>query len=128
MLGSRFLLLNHTGRKSGRQRQTVLEVAGHDREAGTYLVASGWGPRSDWYQNVSQNPQVIIQVGTERLQMVAEPLTAEQSGEAMVDYARRYPAAARALTRFIGYQVDGSESAYRQLGQIRIPFVRFRRP
>jgi len=44
----------------------------------------------------------------------------------MVDYARRYPSAARALTRFIGYQVDGTEQAYRDLGREKVPFVRFR--
>jgi deazaflavin-dependent oxidoreductase (nitroreductase family) len=63
ILGGRFLLLEHIGRKSGRTRQTVLEVVGHDAESGRYVVASGWGTRSDWFQNVERGPRVTVQVG-----------------------------------------------------------------
>ena len=45
IFGERMLLLNHIGRISGKQHQTILEVAGHDRSDGSYVVASGWGPR-----------------------------------------------------------------------------------
>jgi deazaflavin-dependent oxidoreductase (nitroreductase family) len=125
LLDKRFLLLQHTGRKSGLARETVLEVTNHDREGSSYIVASAWGAKSDWYRNVQHTPQVTIHVGRDRLDMTAELLSPEQSGEAMVSYARRYPTAARALVRLIGYQVDGTEQAYRELGQEKIPFVRF---
>ncbi len=36
LLGERFLKLTHTGRKSGLERETVLEVVKHNREAGVY--------------------------------------------------------------------------------------------
>ncbi|MFJ8073778.1 hypothetical protein ACIQ7Q_07515 [Streptomyces sp. NPDC096176] len=41
----------------------------------------------------------------------------------MTEYARRHPRAARALCRYMGFPVDGSESAYRAAGE-QIPFVR----
>lgn len=125
LLGQRFLLLNHTGRKSGRVRQTVLEVAGHDEESDTYLVAAGFGPRSDWYRNLLKRPEVTIQVGRRRLPVVAELLSAAESGEEMVDYARRHPTAVRALSRALGFEAD-SEADYRKLGQESVPFVAFR--
>lgn len=38
LFGSRLLMLEHTGRKSGTRRYVVLEVVGHPRP-GTYVVA-----------------------------------------------------------------------------------------
>ena len=125
VLGERFLLLNHVGRKSGRVRRSVLEVAGHDEETDTYLVAAGFGPRSDWYRNLLETPEATIQVGRRRLQVVAEPLLPVESGKAMVDYARRHPMAVRGLMRVLGLKAD-SEADYRTLGQEAVPFVSFR--
>ncbi|MCA9848813.1 MAG: nitroreductase family deazaflavin-dependent oxidoreductase, partial [Dehalococcoidia bacterium] len=46
LLGGRFLLMEHVGRRSGLVRRVVVEVVHHDRDADTYTVASGFGPRS----------------------------------------------------------------------------------
>ena len=48
LLGDRFLLLTHIGRKSGQLRQNVLEVVEHDEATGAYVIASGWGDKADW--------------------------------------------------------------------------------
>ena len=123
LLGGRFLLLNHTGRKSGRPRRTVLEVVDHDPNTGTYYVASGFGTSSDWYQNIIETPEVSIQVGDKRLAARAFPLVPDQSGEAMIDYAHRNPHAAKQLMRLCGYEVDGSDKDYFTMGHDLIPFV-----
>ncbi|MFQ5399606.1 MAG: nitroreductase family deazaflavin-dependent oxidoreductase [Anaerolineae bacterium] len=123
LLGRRFLLLNHVGRKTGLPRQAVVEVAKYDEESNTYTVASGFGKKSDWYRNLLKTPEVTIQVGLKKMAVTAVPLTPEQSGEEMVDYARRYPTAARNLTKLIGYQISGSEAEYRAIGQDVVPFV-----
>jgi deazaflavin-dependent oxidoreductase (nitroreductase family) len=125
MLGGRFLLLNHVGRKSGLPRQAVLEVAGHDAQKDTYTVASGFGANSDWYQNVLKTPDVTIQVGRKQVAVRARPLYPDESGQVMVDYARRNPTAAKSLMRFCGYRVDGSEQDYFIMGHDHIPFVVF---
>lgn len=123
LLGNRFLMLRHRGRKSGLVRYAVLEVAGHHPSTGAYLVASGWGKRSDWYQNVLQDPSVTIQVGRKRLEAMAVALSAEESGQAMVEYARSHPKAARNLMRTLGIAADGTEEGYRRAGTDEIPFV-----
>ena len=123
LLGNRFLLLWHTGRKSGLTRMTVLEVAGYDEGADTYYVASGWGAKSDWYRNLLKTPEITVQVGRRRRPMVAFPLSPEASGETMVDYSRRHPAAARGLTRVRGLKITGTEAEYRRIGRELIPFV-----
>jgi deazaflavin-dependent oxidoreductase (nitroreductase family) len=127
LLGSRFLLLNHMGRKSGLPRQTVLEVVNHEQETDTYSVAVGFGPQTDWYRNLLKTPQASIQVGRRKLDVIADPLAPEASAEAMVDYARRHPAAARNLSRLLGYDVaQGNEEEYRRVGRDVVQFVALR--
>ena len=118
LLGRRFLLLTHIGRKSGLERKTVLEVVRYNKATSTFIVAAGFGPGSDWYRNIRANPQVTVQCGPQRLPMVAHFLTPEQSGEELVDYARRHPQAMRELSKFMGYRLDGSEADIRAFGQI----------
>jgi len=123
LLGGKFLLLNHTGRKSGQPSQAVLEVDDYDSVTNTYLVASGFGRKSDWYQNILKTPEVTIQVGRKRMAAVAEPLSPEASGEAMVQYARKNPRAARNLARLLGHELSGTEEEYRTVAEKYIPFV-----
>lgn len=123
LLGGRFLLLNHIGRKSGLPRQAVVEVVRHDPATGSYIIASGFGEKSDWLRNLRATPDVMIQVGRRKLAVRAERLTVEAGSTEMADYARRYPVAARTLARSMGMQVDGSVEGYRACGAL-IPFVR----
>lgn len=123
LLGERFVLLRHRGRVSGAERQVVLEVVEHDRASGTVTVASGFGPRADWYRNVLAEPRVAIQVGRQRWVATAVPCTTDEGGDLMARYAPAHPRAARQLCGFMGFQVDGSIEDYREVGR-RIPFIR----
>ena len=126
LLGGRFLLLNHVGRKSGLPRQVVLEVVNHDPATGNYTVASGFGATSDWYRNLQAAPDVTIQVGRKKMAVTAHFLSQSEGGEVMMDYAQRYPKAALALSKTLGYPVgQGTPEEYRSVGE-GIPFVEFR--
>lgn len=124
LLGSRFLLLTHTGRKSGLKRQVVLEVVRHDKETNTFVVAAGFGEKSAWYQNIQVKPQVNIRSGSGQWEMTASFLTADQAGEELSTYAKRYPMAMRELARFMGYRLDGTPEDIQAMGQT-IPMVAF---
>ncbi|TQK52393.1 deazaflavin-dependent oxidoreductase (nitroreductase family) [Streptomyces sp. SLBN-118] len=54
LFGKRLLLLHHTGRPTGLDRRVVLEVAAYERADESWTVASGFGPKSDWYQNLRE--------------------------------------------------------------------------
>lgn len=125
ILGGRFLLINHVGRKSGQPRQAVVEVVRHDAATGTYIVCSGFGEHAQWFQNVMHTPDVTIQVGRRSLAVHAERLPVAAGGDEMVDYARRHPKSAAELAKFMGFTVDGSEAGYRAVGE-QLPFVAFR--
>ena len=124
LLGKRMLLLTHTGRISGLQRQAVLEVVDHDPEQNTYVIASGFGRKSDWFRNIQAQPNVIIGVGRAGIPARAEVLSANDGGQAIVDYGRRHPRAIKNLAGLMGYQLDGTEADLYELGSQWIPLVR----
>jgi deazaflavin-dependent oxidoreductase (nitroreductase family) len=122
LLGERFVLLNHVGRKSGQPRQAVVEVVRHAKETGAYIVASGFGEKSDWYQNVIAHPGITIQVGRRRMAARAERLPLPQAADEMLDYNRHHPATLRTLAGILGYRSDGSEADVRFLAGV-IPIL-----
>ena len=99
LLGDRFLRLSHTGRKSGLQRQNVLEVVHHQVETNTYYVASGFGEKSDWCLNISKNRSVGVQVGKHQWPAVAERLSPTEAEEIIMAYATAHPKTLKQLAR-----------------------------
>ncbi|KAA0108646.1 nitroreductase family deazaflavin-dependent oxidoreductase [Mycolicibacterium sp. P1-5] len=125
IFGRRLLLLNHIGRISGKQHQTVLEVVAHDSADDSYVVASGWGPTAAWYRNILHKPEVVIGVGNRTIMVTALPLSEEEGAELFARYAARHRMVAKhLLPRLMGFSVDGSEADFRAVGQ-HLPFVRF---
>ncbi|MDY6999051.1 MAG: nitroreductase family deazaflavin-dependent oxidoreductase [Actinomycetota bacterium] len=127
LLGDRFLLLHHTGRKSGQPRRAVVEVIKHDQGSDAYFAASGYGAQSDWYRNILAEPEVTIEVGRRTIAATATPLPAEEAGEVMVDYGTRHPKTAKnVLAKLMGISVDGSAADFREAGRT-IDIIRFDR-
>jgi deazaflavin-dependent oxidoreductase (nitroreductase family) len=114
LLGQRFLLLLHTGRKTGRIHRTVVEVVSHDDPLNFYVV-SGWGRKADWYRNIHERPEVQIRVGGRTMPARAEDVSAEKAAGIMEEYTNRYPLAFKELTHFfLGEEMKpGMETARR---------------
>ena len=106
VLGLRFGMLEHVGRKSGKVYQTPLEVVTHDGDR--FVIASGWGPRADWYLNVQANPAVAFWVGSGRYEVEQELLTPEEGAIELGTYRAEHPKAAAALWKAMGLDDDGS--------------------
>ena len=100
LLGHRFLLLTHIGRKSGLPRQTVLEVVRYDPAANVCVIASGWGETSDWLRNIQKTPAVRITIGLRQFAAKASRLALEEAQQELMDYARRHPMAFRKLAAY----------------------------
>lgn len=127
LFGKRFLLLRHTGRKSGKAREAVIEVLRHDEATDRYVVAAAWGEKSDWFRNVRKEPSVQITVGRTTSRRRAEILPASSGAEEFLRYARRHPTAFRALTRTLtGEALAATPEACRALGE-STPVVTFLR-
>jgi len=116
LLGKRFVLLNHVGRKTGQLRQTVVEVVGYDAGAETYYIVSGWGAKSNWYQNLVTQPDITIQVGHHHLKSHARVLTTTDAVQVLLNYRQRHPVSARELSRIMGLNI--ADAAPPDLGKI----------
>lgn len=119
MLGNRFVMIEHTGRRSGRTYRTVVEVIG--RAGNTIDVAAAWGPTSDWFRNVQANPEVVVSSGRLR----DEPATAgvlddAAAGAVFAAYTQNHPRAAATLSRSLGLPLDDPAAMARS-----VPAVRF---
>ena len=126
LLGNRFLLLNHTGRKSGKVYQTVIEVVKHDRQSNSFFVVSGWGNKSDWYQNIQKKPDVIICSGRQILPVHAENIPLAEAVNILNEYTKRYPTAFKELTAlFLGERMQPGMKASQRLAE-KMPMVVFR--
>ncbi|MFC1936446.1 nitroreductase family deazaflavin-dependent oxidoreductase [Chloroflexota bacterium] len=119
MLGKRFVLINHIGRVSGKKRQAVLEVVRYDKETKEVIITAGFGEKTQWYQNVLKNPEISIQLGAKKIDVIAERLSPQQSGEEILGFSKRYPGEAKFI-QLLGYEVDGSDEDYRAAGEMMI--------
>jgi deazaflavin-dependent oxidoreductase (nitroreductase family) len=103
VIGHRFpgsppmLLLTHIGAKSGTTRTTPLVYV--DDPPNVVIVASKGGhPRHpSWYHNLMANPDVTVQVGSERREVHARVATPEER-------KRLWPMAVATYSGYGGYQ------------------------
>ncbi len=93
LFGSRILMLEHIGRKSGDPRYAVLEVVDHPTPD-TYVVASGFGRKAQWFRNVQANPRVRVYAGghTPR-RATARVLDQQETDHTLAAYRSRHPRA-----------------------------------
>ncbi|HEY7151190.1 MAG TPA: nitroreductase family deazaflavin-dependent oxidoreductase [Solirubrobacterales bacterium] len=90
--GTHTLLLTTTGRKSGKERTTPLIYAPHD---GAYTVVASKGGSDDppaWYLNLSENPEVEVQVKGDRFRANARTATADEKPELWRTMVGEWPA------------------------------------
>ena len=124
LLGKRFLLLNHIGRKSGQPRQAVVEVVDYDPKNNIYFVASGFGEKAQWFQNIMHTPQVKIQVGSRKMSARAERLSIEDGERMLLEYAQQHPIALRELSHLLNIPYDGSRESINEMAKV-LPVVAF---
>ena len=128
LLGQRFVLLHHIGRKSGQVRKTVVEVVGHDRASDAYYIVSGWGKHANWYQNLLATPQITIQVGRRHLNVCAEPVPPAEGVRVLLDYRQNHPLATRELSRVLtgANLAKASPAELERIVQEALPMVALR--
>lgn len=128
VLGHRFLRLIHTGRRSGAHHGVVLEVVDEDRRTGAVVVVSGFGPRSDWFRNVTAGGPAWVDLGRGARRARHEVLGPDEAAAVLGDYERRNrlaaPVVRAALGALVGWTYRGTPEDRRRLVE-ELPFVRF---
>ena len=90
LFGSRILMLEHLGRKTGVRRYAVLEVVNHPA-ADTYVVASGFGRKAQWFRNIQAHPGVRVYVGSQPpAPATARVLDQQQADRTLAEYRDRH--------------------------------------
>lgn len=96
LLGRRFVLLEHRGRRSGLIRQVVLETLSTEQDM--IHVVSGYGWSAQWLRNVRADPRVRVTCGWARPRGArAVILPPDEAVSVLDDYRQRHPLAARVL-------------------------------
>ncbi|MGH9307402.1 MAG: nitroreductase family deazaflavin-dependent oxidoreductase [Acidimicrobiales bacterium] len=128
LLGRRFMMLTHVGRRSGKQYHTVLEVIAFDESLREVVVVAGLGPSTDWYRNIQASPPIQVRIGRDRFQPVVRHLDEDEAIGMLADYERRNrwaaPVVRRVLTWLVGWPYDASDGARRRLVK-QLPLVAF---
>ena len=64
-LGHTFLLLEHTGRKTGQRHSAVAQALKYDPSTREAVICAAWGPNTNWLRNIRARPAERIQIGRE---------------------------------------------------------------
>ncbi len=125
LMGERFLLLEHRGRRTGLVRRAVLEIIRHDPNVGAYYVVSGFSERADWFRNIKHHPDVQIQVGKKVHSAIAVILDGERASAEVLDYAERNPTLIKFLAKsLLGYHLGDDKEDLLELAR-NLQVVRF---
>jgi deazaflavin-dependent oxidoreductase (nitroreductase family) len=125
LFGKRIVMLEHVGRRSGKLRQTPLEVV--LRRGDAYVLCSGTGPKADWYRNIRAAPAVALWVGARRYEVEQRFLDDSEAATAFAAYERAHPQAAARLTELMGVSHDGThQSRVEMVGHIPMVEMRLR--
>jgi deazaflavin-dependent oxidoreductase (nitroreductase family) len=129
LLGHRFLLLAHRGRRTGRVYRTVLEVVAWDKAAREAVVVSGFGPTANWYRNVLASDPVEIRISRQRFPAQVRELDADEAVHVLAGDERRNriaaPVVRAVLSKLVGFRYDGSDASRRRVVDA-LPLVAFR--
>lgn len=123
LMGHRIVMLEHEGRRSGKLRQTPLEVV--RRQDDSYILCSGTGPKADWYRNIRANPAVGLWVGSRRHEVDQRFLDKSESATVFAGYELAHSKAAARLMDLMGVSHDGTHEG-RMAIVAKIPMVEMR--
>lgn len=98
VLGMPAVKITTTGRKTGKQRQTMLTTPVHDDNRVVLVASKGGAARHpSWYVNLSEHPQVTVTMQGATRAMLARTATAAEKDEL-------WPAIVQAYKGYGGYQ------------------------
>ncbi len=116
-------MLEHLGRRSGKLRQTPLEVV--KRRDHAFVLCSGTGPGADWYRNLRAEPAVALWVGARRHHVEQRFLDDSEAASTFAEYEQAHPKAAARLTDLMGVAHDGTHESRMEM-VAKIPMVELR--
>ena len=128
LLGYRFLLLTHIGRRTGLRRHTVLEVMQYREQGPEAVVLSAFGRNPDWLRNIEKTPDPEVVIGSRCFVAMHRFLCEEEAVSVVSGYEQRNwlirPIICSVLSHLLGWRYDGSPDDRRRL-VAQLPLIAF---
>ena len=116
MLGKRFMLLTHIGRRSGQVYRSVLAVVGFDPKTREIRVVSPWNS-SNWFRNIQSTPALEVQTAGVRYAPVQRFLSSEEIASLFIEFRREHPIFSRMVARIPGWKIDSTYDEFLELAR-----------
>jgi deazaflavin-dependent oxidoreductase (nitroreductase family) len=118
LIGAQWMLITTLGRKSGKPRETMVDVMDCDSATDTYYIEAAYGSRADWVRNIEVHPRFETQVGRRKFFARLAPLSNNEAGELMVKFYRAKPAYTRSVMAMVGMKFEGEEELRKIASQL----------
>ena len=116
LIGAQWMLITTIGRKTGKRRETMVDVMDYSEANDTYYIEAAYGTRADWYKNIQSNPIFEAQVGRRKFKARAGALSTEGAAELLVRFYRQKPAYTRSVMAMAGMKFK-DENELREMGK-----------
>lgn len=116
LLGKRFMLLTHIGRRTGKSYRTVLAVLFFDPETREIKTISAWS-HSDWFHNIQASPALAVETGGVRYTPVHHALSPEEIATLFEEYRKKHPIFSRIVCQIPGWKWSSSHEEFVELAR-----------
>ena len=116
LIGAQWMFITTKGRKTGKPRNSMVDVMDYDKATDTYYIEAAYGARADWYKNMQSNPVFEAQVGRRKFKARAGALSTEGASDMLVQFYRPKPAYTRSVMAMAGMKFK-DEDELRILGK-----------
>lgn len=125
ILGRRFMLLTHIGRRTGKVRRTVLAVLRFDPQTKEIMAISAWSA-NDWYLNIQASPALQVEIGLIHYVPEQRTLSPEEIATLFEEYRYKHPIFSRIVCQIPGWKWNSSHEEFLDLART-LRGVAFRR-
>jgi len=89
--GAPVLLLHTTGARTRKERINPMMYLNEEGRVYVFASKAGADTHPDWFHNLVANPQVTIEMGKEKVNATANPVTGDEHDRIYAVQAERYP-------------------------------------
>ncbi len=114
LLGKRFMLLTHVGRRSGKVYRTVLAALRFDENTQEVFAVSPWSG-SSWYRNIQAAPALEVEIGAVRYAPIQRGLSPEEIAALFIEFRSQYPIFSRMVALIPGWNIDSTYDEFLEL-------------
>jgi len=116
ILGKRFMLLTHVGRRSGKVYRSVLAVLRFDEKTHEIQAVSPWSS-SNWFRNIQVTPALEVGTGSVRYVPTQRSMSTEDITALFIEFRRQHPIFSRIIARIPGWKINSSYEEFLELAR-----------